>query len=294
MKKRFQELLQQKVLLEIFLRHRVDSPFPGDWESVYKGTGYEFWSLKELERGDPFKNIDWRATAKTGKYYVRQYLAESYFNLMILYDVSASMAFGRKDLLAAQVAVSLAYSAVAANNGCGLILFAEDVEYFMPPRMGMPHFMQMVAAVADCRPLPGKGTDLNKALKKLVNEVPESLTFILSDFMSFFDSDYLFHRGARGVNKHEVKAIHILETSEIKLPDHFSGMVRLYDDESQVQTVLDLSRSASYAQIMRQRIADTTSRLRLSGIDSLVITPEDDMALKINEFMENVASTHLF
>ncbi len=84
-----QSLLSKKELLDIFINHRVNAPFPGDWESTFKGLGYEFWSLRELEPTDPFKNIDWKAKAKTGKYYVREYLAESYFNVMLLYDISS-------------------------------------------------------------------------------------------------------------------------------------------------------------------------------------------------------------
>ena len=121
-----QSLLSKKELLDIFINHRVNSPFPGDWESTFKGLGYEFWALRELGPTDPFKNIDWKAKAKTGKYYVREYLAESYFNVMMLYDISASVGFGRKELLQAHIAVSLAYSAVISNNGCGLILFADE------------------------------------------------------------------------------------------------------------------------------------------------------------------------
>jgi uncharacterized protein (DUF58 family) len=289
MQKTEQALLEKKELLEIFLRHRVDSPFPGDWESIYKGAGYEFWSLREWKRGDPFRNIDWKATARTGKYYVRQYLAESYYNLMILCDISGSMAFGRKDMLAANIAVSLAYSAIAGNNGCGIILFADEVEYFMPPRMGFAHFMHILTAISQSKPLPSHSTRMNHALKKLINDVPESLTFILSDFMSPFVPEYQFRQGVRGTSKHEVKAIHILETSEISLPHKSRGMVRLSDIEGGREMVVDLSRGMAYAEEMLNRIADVKKRLRHAGIDSLVVTPDDDFAVKIREFMINSA-----
>ena len=49
-------LLSKEELLEIFVRHRVNSPFPGDWESIFKGHGYEFRALRELEHTDLFKN----------------------------------------------------------------------------------------------------------------------------------------------------------------------------------------------------------------------------------------------
>jgi uncharacterized protein (DUF58 family) len=148
-----QGLLSKKELLDIFLHHRVDSPFPGDWESRFKGSGYEFWGLREIEPGDPFQRIDWKATAKTGKYHVREFLAESYFDLMILYDVSASIGFGRKEILQANIGVSLAWSAIAANNGCGLILFADRVLEYIPPRMGVSHLAQIVAAIVRSEPV---------------------------------------------------------------------------------------------------------------------------------------------
>src|SRR5690349_1843945 len=105
MAKSEKSLLSKRDLMEIFINHRVHAPLPGDWESIFKGMGYEFWSLREFEPGDPYRNIDWKATAKTGKYYVREYLAESYFNIMLLYDISRSVQFGRKELLQAHIAV---------------------------------------------------------------------------------------------------------------------------------------------------------------------------------------------
>jgi uncharacterized protein (DUF58 family) len=286
MMKTEKSLLSKKELLDVFVHHRVDSPFPGDWESIYKGVGYEFWSLRELGPTDPFKNIDWKAKAKTGKYYVREYLAESYFNLMILYDLSQSVAFGRKELLQANIAVSLAYSAIAGNNGCGLIMFAEEVVLYVPPRMGWSHFMQIVGAIADATPVVCTETKLNRALRKLMNELPESLTFILSDFLYPFETEYSFQHGAHGTNKHEVKALVILEDWEMQLPAHSTGVIALNDYESGRSALLDLNKWREYNEMMQQRLEDTRDKLSKAGIDSLVITPTDDAVQKINTFMQ--------
>ncbi len=279
-------LLSKKELLEIFVRHRVDSPFPGDWESIFKGHGYEFWALRELEHTDPFKNIDWKATAKTGKYYVREYLAESYFNLMILYDVSPSVSFGRKELLQANVAASLAYTAAVSNNGCGLIMFADTVISYIAPRMGWSHFMEIITAIAQARPVDCKETNVSHALDKLVNELPESLTFILSDFLYPFESDYSFQRTTHGTSKHEVKAFQIVEEFETALPPNSNGLITLYDYESGQSVLVDLGKWATYNQEMQNRLEDIRHRLRRAGIDLLLLTPADDFRLKINAFMQ--------
>ncbi len=285
-KKTEKSLLTKKELLEVFVHHRVDSPFPGDWESIFKGSGYEFWALRELERTDPFKNIDWKATAKTGKYFVREYLAESYFNLMILYDVSRSVSFGRKELLQANIAASLAYTAAISNNGCGLIMFADKVISYLPPRMGWAHFMEVITAIAQAEPTDCPETNIAHALDKLVNELPESLTFILSDFLYSFECEYSFQRTTHGTNKHEVKALQILEEFEVTLPAASTGLLMLRDYESGQSAMLDLSKWEAYNADMRNRLEDIRHRLSRAGIDLLLITPADDFRLKINAFMQ--------
>lgn len=286
------ELLSKKELLEIFVKHRVHSPFPGDFESIFKGLGYEFWALRELEPADPFKNIDWKATARTGKFYVREFLAESYFNVMLLYDISGSVQFGRKELLQAHIAVSLAYSAILSNNGCGLILFADDIVEYIPPRMGKSHFMEILYAITRAEPVSCGATNLGVALTELINEVPESLTFILSDFMYPLDFSYNFHYTVHGTNKHEVKAIQVLEECEIGLPPGARGILPLYDYESGTIVELDLGKWEAYNDAMdRQRLA-ARNRLNRAGIDLLTLSPEDDFGRKINEFMKRPPSSY--
>jgi uncharacterized protein (DUF58 family) len=286
MAKTEKELLSKKELLEIFINHRVHSPFPGDWESIFKGLGYEFWALREMEPGDPFKNIDWKAKAKTGKYFVREFLAESYFNVMLLYDISPSVQFGRKEHLQAQIAVSLAYTAIASNDGCGLILFADDIVRYIPPRMGRSHFMEILYAIAQAEPVACRTTNLGVALTKLINEVPESLTFILSDFMYPLDFSYSFHHTAHGTDKHEVKAIQVLEECEIGLPAGVKGIVPLYDFESGRTATLDLARWKEYNDRMEKLRLETRNRLYRAGIDLLTLSPADDFGEKINTFMK--------
>jgi uncharacterized protein (DUF58 family) len=279
-------LLSKRELLEIFLHHRVHSPFPGDWESIYRGSGYEFWALREMDPADDVKNIDWKATARTGKYYVREYLAESYYNLMILYDISNSVSFGRKELVQANIAVSLAYSAIVGNNGCGLILFADDVVSFLPPRMGRPHFMQVLNAIAEAKPVACETTRLDPALSRLVGEVPESLTFILSDFMFPFDCTYHFQRSQHGASKHEVKALIVLESCEKELPSGASGLMPLCSNETGETLLLDLSKWRAYNESRQRWLEETRDRMTRVGMDALVLTPEEDFRRKINAFMQ--------
>ncbi|GBC61479.1 DUF58 domain-containing protein [Desulfonema ishimotonii] len=277
-------LLSRQEMIDIFVRHRVASPFPGDWESIFRGSGYEFWSLREMVAGDSVRSVDWKATAKTGRHYVREYLAESGFNLMILCDISQSVAFGRKALLQANIATALAFAAAKTNNGCGLILFADDVRACIPPRMGWDHFRRVADALLNAVPVACPTTDLNRALARLVTELPESLTFILSDFLYPFESRFSF-RAPPGPQRHEVRAIQVLETSEVALPPGSEGLLRLRDSETGETRMLDLSRWAQYNADMKKRLAAIREQVNRAGIELLRLTPADNFITEINAFM---------
>ena len=235
------------------------------------------------------------ALVKTGlgkriAYFVLKTFEPSYFNVMLLYDISRSVHFGRKELLQAHIAVSLAYSAILSNDGCGLILFADDIVEYIPPRMGRSHFMEILNAIARAEPVACGATKLGVALTELINEVPESLTFILSDFMYPLDFSYSFHHTAHGTNKHEVKAIQVLEEFEIELPAHAKGIVPLYDYESGTTATLDLSKWKKYNDTMSRMRENTRNRLNRAGIDLVTISPADDFTEKINTFMKRPPS----
>lgn len=278
-------LRTRKQLLDIFLNHRTVGSFPGDWESVFRGTGYEFWGLREMERGDPYKQIDWKTRARTGRYFVREHLAESRTHFMILYDLSRSMAFGYKDLLQANIAVSMAYSAVMANNACGVIFFADDVVDEIPPKMGWEHFERLLMAIAQREPVVCRKTDIRPALGRLVHDLPESLTIILSDFLYPFDVPHRFGGSPGTARPHEVKAFQILADHEVLPPREAAGLLSLRDEETGAEAVVDLARWKATGADIESRMENQRQRLREAGIDVLTLTPSDDYPRKINAFM---------
>ncbi len=279
-------LLSKAELLDLPVRHPVAAALPGDSESTARGPGYEFWSLREMQPGDPVRHIDWNTTARTGKTIIREHLADSFTNLMILYDISPSVAFGRKELLQANIAAAVVSTAVAGNNACGLILFADDVRTWIPPRMGLPHCEDILSTIVRAEPVSCRQTDLNPALHRLQDELPESLTFVLSDFL------YPLHLGGYGVgsihqgnSRHDIKAIQVLETHEKKLPTGSRGLLSLRDPESGMARILDLSRWAEYNRIMEEQRTDIRKQFTAAGIDMITLTPEEDFRQKINAMM---------
>jgi hypothetical protein len=151
--------------------------------------------------------------------------------------------------------------------------------------------MEILAAIARAEPVACRSTSLQIALTKLVTEVPESLTFILSDFMYPLDFSYSFHRTVHGTNKHDVKAVQVLEESEVALPPGSRGVLPLYDFETGATRLLDVSKWKDYNETMAQGRETQRNRLVRAGIDLVTITPADDRTNKLNDFMQRAPLT---
>lgn len=63
----------------------------GSYNSIYKGRSMNFDELREYVPGDDVKDIDWKATSRSQKVLVRQYIAEKKHNLMLVFDSNCRM-----------------------------------------------------------------------------------------------------------------------------------------------------------------------------------------------------------
>ena len=63
----------------------------GSYNSIYKGRSMNFDELREYVPGDDVKDIDWKATSRSQKVLIRQYIAEKKHNLMLVMDTNRRM-----------------------------------------------------------------------------------------------------------------------------------------------------------------------------------------------------------
>jgi uncharacterized protein (DUF58 family) len=116
------------------------------------GEGRVFETLKEWVPGDDTRSIDWKATAKRGKTMARQYEDERRQQVLIVIDAGRMLTAeidGRARLeFAIDAALQLAYSAVEHDDDVGLLVFADGVQHFLPPRRGRRALRAVVEALA--------------------------------------------------------------------------------------------------------------------------------------------------
>lgn len=88
--------------------------YGGSVASLAKGEGLNFADIRQYQQGDPYKRVEWRATAKTGRLMVKDYFSETQLNVMVILDATDTMAYGRAgetklDYAARSVASLVAY-----------------------------------------------------------------------------------------------------------------------------------------------------------------------------------------
>lgn len=257
----------------------------GDWAGLETGTGYEFWGLRKFLPGDSYGRIDWKARARSGELYVREFLKDSAYTLMLLVDLSPSMALGNKLPLALDIAESLACAALQASNPCGLLLFADRVLNYQAPSAASKQFQRITATLRQARTASCRETRLQPAIDYLVKRLPSCLGVIISDFHGKVTGlGGLLEAAASGrYPAHEIVALHVLEQIEQRLEDVRDGQLQVRDMENGSVLDLDLERWRLYNTAMDRWRRHKIRQLAAAGIDSTVIVVDrDNVQEKVN------------
>ena len=89
--------------LELLARTVVDGFINGLHRAPYFGASIDFAEHRGYVAGDDIRRVDWRLYARTDRYYVKQYEADTNTNFSVLLDVSKSMSFGSQGVTEARV-----------------------------------------------------------------------------------------------------------------------------------------------------------------------------------------------
>jgi uncharacterized protein (DUF58 family) len=225
--------------IELRARRLVASRFLGEYHSVFRGRGIEFSEVRQYEPGDDVRAIDWNVTARMGAPYIKKYVEERELTVLLAVDVSASSAFtstgmSKRDL-AAEVAATLAFAAIANNDRVGLIAFSDRVEEYVPPGKDRRHVLRIIRELLYLRP-QGRGTDIAVALSYLARVTRRrAVVFLMSDF---FDEGYEPQLRAAAA-RHEIVSLTLNDPREAAMPD--VGLLDLEDAETGARVVIDTS-----------------------------------------------------
>src|SRR6185295_368218 len=135
---------------------RQDRDPSGLRASRRRGGESEFERLREYRRGDEYRAIDWRATARRQKLIAREYQLESNQSILFLLDAGRLMTAEAHGLSlfdhALNATLMLSHVAARAGDRVGLLAFADAVKSYAPPSGGAGAARQIVQAGYDLHP----------------------------------------------------------------------------------------------------------------------------------------------
>jgi len=234
------ELLKKVRQIEIKTRGLSNNIFAGQYHSAFKGRGMAFSEVREYQFGDDIRDIDWNVTARFNRPYIKVYEEERELTVMLLVDVSGSLEFGtvkqmKKDMLA-EIAATLAFSAIQNNDKIGVVFFSDQIEKFIPPKKGRKHILYIIRELIDFQSESRK-TNIRFGLEYLTNVMKRRCTaFLLSDFIDqgdFKDAMTIANR------KHDIVAIQVYDRRMEELPS--IGLLKVRDAETGHEQWIDSS-----------------------------------------------------
>jgi uncharacterized protein (DUF58 family) len=123
--------------LELVARHVVDGFINGMHRSPYFGASVDFAEHRGYVAGDDIRRVDWRLYARTDRFYIKEYEADTNANFSVLLDVSKSMGFGSRGITKLEYAKMLAgcltYLVHKQRDRVGLVAFDSDIVAHVPP-----------------------------------------------------------------------------------------------------------------------------------------------------------------
>src|SRR5437870_7830691 len=122
--------------LELLARTVVDGFINGLHRAPYFGASIDFAEHRGYVAGDDIRRVDWKLYARTDRYFVKQYEADTNANMSVLLDVSRSMGFASQGIskleYASFLAACLAYLSHRQRDRVGIVTFDSEVVTYVP------------------------------------------------------------------------------------------------------------------------------------------------------------------
>lgn len=214
--------LQKISKMEMVAHQVMDGYVQGMHRSPHIGLALDFAQHRQYVPGDDVKRIDWRAFAKSERYYIKQYEVTTNLRCHIVLDASGSMAYqGPKDVMskfryAQFVSACLGYIVLHQQDAVGLVTFDSKVRQYLPPRASPAQLLRVVRTLDATKPEKESG------IAPLIHEVAEriarrSMVIIISDL--FDDADKLIEALHHlRYKRHEVILLQTMASDELEFP----------------------------------------------------------------------------
>src|SRR5271163_866891 len=176
------KVIRQVARLDLRARFIVEGFLQGLHASPFHGFSVEFSEHRRYVPGDDLKDLDWSVLARTDKYYVKKFEAETNLTGYLVMDLSSSMAYTyRQELTKFEygicLAAALGYLMIHQQDPVGLVTFDTRIRAALPPRSKRTQLGTILSVLANLKPT-GQ-TDVARCLHQLAIMIRSKSLLIL-------------------------------------------------------------------------------------------------------------------
>ncbi|HET9369954.1 MAG TPA: DUF58 domain-containing protein [Vicinamibacterales bacterium] len=273
--------------LELLARSVVDGFINGLHRAPYFGASIDFAEHRGYVAGDDIRRVDWKLYARTDKYYVKQFEADTNANFCALVDVSKSMGFASEGNVSKLeygkfLAACLAYLSQRQRDRVGIITFDEDVVAHVPP--SAKHFNTLLHTLDRAQPSkPGR-------LLKMVGNLAEhfkrrSIVALISDFYENPDELLDALKPYRFLGN-DLVVFHVLDRAEIEFPYRDASRFQDLESGEEVPVVPEVF-AEQYRKMIREHIETLTTKFSESRIDYVQLTTSQPLDHALFTYLSN-------
>ena len=244
-----------KANISIYARKNTSSLLDGNYKSIYKGKSLNFDDLREYVVGDNVKDIDWKASSRTRKLLVKQYVAEKTHNIMLILDTDKKMlAYSSLDEVKKDIALMTAgtISYLCSKNGdsVGAIYNKNNMMEYFPFRNDL-YNLEKILGKYDNDINDTNSSNINKTLEYIQKHIRKSMIiFIITDIEGMDNINPNYFRELS--MKHDIMIVNVsdgyffgknvydMDTKSF-IPNIFSRNKTLFDLEKQMKDEMYLS-----------------------------------------------------
>jgi uncharacterized protein (DUF58 family) len=252
--------------LDLLAKSVVDGFINGLHRAPYFGASIDFAEHRGYVAGDDIRRVDWRLYARTDRYYIKQYEADTNANFSVLFDASKSMGFSSHGVTKLEygkfLAACLAYLSQGQRDRVGIIAFDENVIAHVPP--SAKHFNVLLHTLDRLKAdKPGRLLPMLTAMAEHFKR--RSIVALISDLYENPD-DLLEALKPYTYRGSDIVVFHVLDPAEIEFP--YKEASRFVDLESgeDVPVVPDVF-AKQYRQMVQAHIEAIRTKCSESRID---------------------------
>ena len=227
------EVIQRLGRLDLIAMTIAGGVKHGLHRSRKRGFSTEFSEFKPYVAGDDPRLLDWRLFARTERFFVRRFEAETNLELLFLLDATGSMAWRWQQNIskleyAANLLAALACIHLRQNDQVGLLVHDAVRLHHLPPRSQRTQLEEMFAVLAKLE--PGQANSFAELVDSLAGMRRHRGQIIVCADLEEDDDSVAAAIELLAGREDEILLLHLLDRAEEELP--FDNISHLRDSES--------------------------------------------------------------